>query len=115
MLVAFSKKYRFDSVSMFGYHDEVLAASYKLDGKITDTEIAKRVEEMSKVFETIYDEKIQARKGKKLFGYVYDFDDSVAHIRWEMHAPEIDELDRVPLKNILSKNIEIGEIVEYVI
>ena len=115
MLIDFSKKYQFDSVSMFGYHDEPLAASSKLDKKIDDMIIKQRVTEMSQVLEKMYADKTLSRKGKKLWGYVYDFYDNIAHIRWEMFAPEIDELDRVPIKNVVSKNIEIGAIVEYVL
>ena len=35
----FAKKYEFDSVSMFGYHDEKLATSSKLDKKVDDDSI----------------------------------------------------------------------------
>ena len=34
-------------------------------------------------------------------------------IRWKMQAPEIDEYDVISMKNILSKNIEVWEVVEY--
>jgi hypothetical protein len=32
---------------------------------------------------------------------VYDFDDKNVHIRWEYKAPELDELDIVPFKDII--------------
>ncbi len=56
-LVDFAKKYEFDSVSMFGYHDEKLAWSSKLNKKVDDKEIVKRVETMSNVLNEIYDKK----------------------------------------------------------
>ncbi len=113
-LVDFAKKYEFDSVSMFWYHDEELAASSKLDEKVEDREIAKRVDKMSKVLNKIYDKKDWQRLGKKHIWYIYDFDDKDVSIRWENRAPELDELDIVKLKNIISWKIEVGEIVEYI-
>nr|MDD3719746.1 MiaB/RimO family radical SAM methylthiotransferase [Candidatus Gracilibacteria bacterium] len=112
-LVDFAKKYEFDSVSMFGYHDEQLAASSKLDQKVDDKEIIRRVDILSKILNEIYDKKEKFRVGKEFTGYVYDFDDKNVHIRWEYKAPELDELDVIPLENILSGEVEIGEKVRY--
>jgi ribosomal protein S12 methylthiotransferase len=112
-LIDFAKKYEFDSVSMFGYHDEKLAWSSKLDQKVDDKEIIKRVEAMSNVLNEIYDKKEKARIWKEFTGYVYDFDDKNVHIRWEYKAPELDELDIVSLENIIEWTVEIGEKVRY--
>lgn len=112
-LVDFAKKYEFDSVSMFGYHDEQLAASSRLDQKVDDKEIIRRVDILSKVLNEIYDKKEMSRVWKEFVWYIYDFDDKSAHIRWEYKAPELDELDIVPFENILSWEIEIGEKVKY--
>jgi len=64
MLKAFAKKYEFDSVSMFGYHDEPLATSSKLPNKIDDTTINERVAELREILEEIYDEKYEKRRGE---------------------------------------------------
>jgi tRNA A37 methylthiotransferase MiaB len=85
---------------MFGYHDEKLASSSKLDLKVDDSEIIKRVNVMSQVLNEIYEKKEKSRTGKVFTGYVYDYDDKNAHIRWEYKAPELDELDVISLKNI---------------
>ena len=113
MLKDFAKKYRFDSVSMFGYHDEVLATSYKLPDKIDDETINSRVLELREILEEIYDEKYDQRFWKKLVWYVHDYNDKKVSIRQEIMAPEIDEYDVVSYKNIISWEIEIWEKVEY--
>jgi tRNA A37 methylthiotransferase MiaB len=98
---------------MFGYHDEKLAWSSKLDQKVDDKIIAKRVKKMSLILNKIYDKKEQNRIWKEFIGYVYDFDDKNVHIRWEYKAPELDELDIVSLENIIEWKVEIGEKVRY--
>jgi tRNA A37 methylthiotransferase MiaB len=60
-LVLFAKKYEFDSVSMFGYHDEKLASSSKLDNKVTEEIIKKRVKIMSGILNKIYEKKEKER------------------------------------------------------
>lgn len=112
-LVDFAKKYEFDSVSMFWYHDEQLAPSSKLDNKVNDTEILKRVDIMSNILNEIYDKKDKQRVWKEFIWYIYDFDDEKAHIRWEYKAPELDELDIVYLDKIINWKIEIWEKVRY--
>lgn len=113
-LIDFAKKYEFDSVSMFGYHDEKLAWSSKLDQKVDDKEIVYRVEQMSAILNKIYDKKEQNRIWKEFIGYVYDFDDKNVHIRWEYKAPELDELDIVPFKDIIEWKVDIWEKVRYI-
>lgn len=61
MLKNFAKKYEFDSVSMFGYHDEPLATSSKLGEKVADSMIQERVMELREILEEIYDQKYDAR------------------------------------------------------
>lgn len=112
-LIDFTKKYEFDSISMFGYHDEPLAWSSKLDEKVSDLEIQERVKKIWKVIENIYKKKEKERIWKIFSWYVYDFDEKFIKIRWELKAPEIDELDEVKLENIISWEIEVWEVVEY--
>ncbi|MDD3302411.1 MAG: MiaB/RimO family radical SAM methylthiotransferase [Candidatus Gracilibacteria bacterium] len=113
-LLNFAEKFEFDSVSMFGYHDESLAASSKLDEKNDDKTIEKRVKKLAKVLDKIYEKKEENRKGKEFIGYIYDFDDKNAQIREEKKAPELDELDVVPIKNIQTGILGIGEKVNYI-
>ena len=47
---------------MFGYHDEKLATSSKLDLKVPDREIERRTIELSKIINKIYDKKELLRK-----------------------------------------------------
>jgi len=113
VLKDFAQKYRFDSVSMFGYHDEPLAASSKLPDKVDDQEILRRVEELSHMLEEIYEEKYEERRGKELTGYIHEISWKKYMIRPELSAPEIDEYDMVPLKNILDGNLALWEKVKY--
>ena len=46
MLLDFVEKYRFESVGLFEYHDEPLAASSKLSEKVDDKTITKRREKL---------------------------------------------------------------------
>lgn len=114
-LKEFIKKYRFDSVSMFGYHDEELATSSKLDKKIPEREIEKRTIEISKILNKIYDEKDEARRWKKEIWFVMDILENSAVIRPEIKAPEIDEYDTVKFDKILAWEISIWSKVEYIV
>lgn len=114
-LKEFAKTYEFDSVSMFWYHDEELAPSSKLDKKVDPETIEKRVNDLSGVLNEIYDEKYKKRLWKTHSWYVYDFDDKTVKIRWEMSAPEIDELDEVDIKKVISWKVDIWEFVKYIL
>jgi len=113
-LLNFAKKYEFDSISMFWYHDEPLAASSKLDEKNDDKTIEKRVKKLAKALEKIYKKKEENRKWKEFIGYIYDFDHKYAHIRRELTAPELDDLDVIPIKNIKSWVVWIWDKVNYI-
>jgi len=65
MLLDFAKKYEFDSVSVFGYHDEPLADSNKLPNKIDAKTIKSRVKTMKTLLNEIYDKKDKARLNSK--------------------------------------------------
>ncbi len=115
MLLEFVKKYRFESISFFEYHDEPLAASSKLDGKVPHKIALARLEKLKKVVNTIYDEKIEERKGRELTGYVMNIEGNKITVRWEMQAPEIDEYDVITKKSILEGEIDLGEKVTYIL
>jgi tRNA A37 methylthiotransferase MiaB len=64
-LIDFAKKYEFQSVGVFGYHDEHLAKSYKLENKIDDKTINVRVAKIKKVLDKIYLKQEKERKKEK--------------------------------------------------
>ncbi|MDD2487236.1 MAG: MiaB/RimO family radical SAM methylthiotransferase [Candidatus Gracilibacteria bacterium] len=114
ILLDFLEKYEFDSVALFQYHDEPLAPSFKLDGKIEDSVSAGRVNEADELIQKIYDKKQKNDKGKTFSGYVMDFDSKKAIIRRELKAPEIDEYDEVKMNKIIkTEDFDIGSFVEY--
>lgn len=114
LLLDFVKKYEFDSVSVFGYHDEPLAPSYRLDTKIPEEIILDRLSRLWKILDTIYDKKDKARKGKTHKWYIMDISDEKVVVRPEIKAPEIDDYDEVNNENIRWK-IELGNLVEYIL
>lgn len=113
MLLEFVKKYRFESISFFEYHDEPLAASSKLDGKVSHKVALARLEKLKKIVNRIYDEKIEERKERELTGFIMNMKEKKITVRWQMQAPEIDEYDIIPIKNIVHWNINIWESIVY--
>lgn len=113
-LVEFAKKYEFDSVSMFWYHDEEMAASSKLDAKVPDKEIEKRVRKLGKILNAIYDKKEELRAWKEETWYIMDFlEDDKIIVRPEIKAPEIDDYDEINISQVIDWNIDIWEKVKY--
>jgi tRNA A37 methylthiotransferase MiaB len=58
----FAQKYEFNSVSVFGYHDEPLADSSKLKNKVPENIIKNRLEKLKKLLNSIYSKKEELRK-----------------------------------------------------
>ncbi|MDD5213208.1 MAG: MiaB/RimO family radical SAM methylthiotransferase [Candidatus Gracilibacteria bacterium] len=113
-LCDFAKKYEFDSVSMFGYHDEEMAASSKLGDKVPDREIEKRVRKLGKILNSIYDKKEASRIGKEETGYIMDIlEDDKIIVRPEIKAPEIDDYDEINFSQVIDGDIDIGEKIIY--
>lgn len=113
-LCNFAKKYEFDSVSMFGYHDEEMAASSKLDAKVPDREIEKRVRKLGKILNSIYDNKEVSRAWKEGIWYIMDIlEDNKIIVRPEIKAPEIDDYDEINISQIIEWNIDIWEKIIY--
>jgi ribosomal protein S12 methylthiotransferase len=113
-LCDFIKKYQFESVGIFQYHDEPLAASSKLENKV-DEEIAKnRINILVPLLEKLYKNHREKRKWKKQNGYIMDILEDTVIIREELHAPEVDEYDEVDIKKISGKP-EIGRYIEYIL
>ena len=62
ILVDFVKKYQFESVGIFEYHDEPLAASSKLPNKIDESIAKNRIKEITPILNAVYDAKLALRK-----------------------------------------------------
>lgn len=112
-LCTFIKKYEFESVWIFQYHDEPLAASSKLDQKVDEEVARERIEKLTPLLEEIYEHKNALRKEKAQKWYIMEIDGKKLIIRGELHAPEVDEYDEIHTKNIISWEIAIGSYVEY--
>ncbi len=135
-LCQFVEKYQFESVGIFQYHDEPLAASSKLPNKVDESVAKNRINILTPLLEKIYTSKTEARKWRKQFGYIMELPhsnsllkeresgyhspslkekgrgDEVVIIRPELHAPEVDEYDEINTNDVVGK-IEIGSYVEY--
>ncbi len=131
-LCGFIEKYQFESVGIFQYHDESLAASSKLPNKVDESIAKKRIEILTPLLERIYQSKKTARKWQKQFGYIMSLISKPSliergeegagdvgvrvTIRPELHAPEVDEYDEVNVWDIIwDIEIEIGSYVEYIL
>ena len=114
-LLDFIKKYEFDSISVFWYHDEPLAASSKLNNKIDDQLIISRVKIFKEIAQEIYNKKEALRKNTLEIWYIMDIleKESIAIIRPEIKAPEIDEYDKITFSNIIEWEIYLWAKVKY--
>ncbi len=112
ILMDFVAKYQFESVGIFEYHDEPLAASSKLPNKVDETIAKNRIKEITPILNGVYDAKFAERKNQKQAGYIMDIRDTTVIIRPEMAAPEIDDYDEVLISDIVG-TIEIGSKVIY--
>ncbi len=115
ILLDFVEKYQFESVGIFEYHDEPLAASSKLPNKVDESIAKNRIKEITPILNKSYDTKKAARKGKNQIGYIMDIKEKTLIIRPEMAAPEIDDYDEIALEKIEKKYREIGTKVEYIL
>ena len=61
-VIFFIKKYKFESISFFEYHDEPLASSSKLDQKVPHEIALLRLEKIKKIVHKIYSDKKAERK-----------------------------------------------------
>lgn len=110
----FIKKYEFDSISLFGYHDEKLATSSKLTEKVDDKTIKKRVQIIKDIINPIYDKKEEKRQNIIQTWYIHDINKkNNITVRPEIKAPEIDEYDNISKKQIIKWKIWIWEKIEY--
>ena len=101
-LCEFLKWYHFDNVALFEYHDEPLAESSKLDNKIDESEIHRRFEILKWIINN-EEWKIKNEKQNEVWyimWFEWDEKNPVIIVRPWLHAPEIDEYDKIKLKNI---------------
>ena len=114
ILMDFVAKYQFESVGIFEYHDEPLAASSKLPNKVNESIAKDRIKKITPVLNAVYDAKFLVRKWGKQFGYIMDIKDTTVIIRPEMAAPEIDDYDEVLISSVIGTS-RIGSKVEYIL
>jgi ribosomal protein S12 methylthiotransferase len=100
VLKDFVRRYEFESVGIFQYHDEPLATSSKLSNKVSENIAKVRISELTPILEGIYEEKKNERRKEKQVGYIMEIWEKTVIIRPELHAPEVDEYDKVDIKNI---------------
>jgi ribosomal protein S12 methylthiotransferase len=116
MMLKFAKKYEFDSVSVFGYHDEPLAKSSTLDLKVDSKTIKTRLNAIKEVLNPIYDKKDELRKGTVQTWFIEKISEEkgFCKIRPKIKAPDIDDLDKVKFEDLIEVEfINIWDIVEY--
>jgi ribosomal protein S12 methylthiotransferase len=63
-LCDFIERYQFESVGIFQYHDEPLAASSKLPNKVDEETAKNRINTLTPLLEKIYTNHKESRKGK---------------------------------------------------
>ncbi len=116
-LCEFVRTQKFESVGVFQYHDEPLAASSKLDNKVNDVMARTRMKKLGKILDEAYHEHSKAAKGKTFSGYVMQLEAKTVIIRREILAPEIDEYDEVPYSQIQAQKgeIEMGKFLKYTV
>lgn len=116
-LCQFVQREKFESVGIFQYHDEALAASSKLDGKVNDVQARTRIKKLGKILDEVYNSHAKAAKGKTFSGYVMQTEEKTLILRREIQAPEIDEYDEVPYKQVQKPKAEIrmGDFVTYIL
>jgi ribosomal protein S12 methylthiotransferase len=107
ILLDFITKYQFESVGIFQYHDEPLAASSKLSHKVDESLAKERIGTLTPLLDNIYKQKRLSRKNTLQQGYIMEKVSETTYIvRPELAAPEVDEYDEVSQENIQ----EIGEV-----
>lgn len=116
-LLEFIKKWYFDNISLFEYHDEPLAASSKLDKKVPDNIIRKRFTESRQLVNRLSIDREDNRKWKQEIWYITNIEtfwhwnnETLVVVRPQLHAPEIDPYDEIKLEQITWKYWENPEL-----
>jgi ribosomal protein S12 methylthiotransferase len=114
-LCEFVKTAQFESVGLFQYHDEPLAASSKLTDKVDENIARDRVSKLAAVLEPIYAAHKAAVIGQIFEGYIMKMEDETLIVRREIQAPEIDEYDEIRYEDLIAgpEELDFGAVVEY--
>jgi len=97
----FIKKWILDNISIFQYHDEILAPSSKFSNKVNDIELKKRFRKTKTIWENIFTKKETKRKSKEQIWIIEKISNNwKATIRPRLHCPEVDSTDEINLLNI---------------
>lgn len=122
LLMDFIQEDYFDNISLFEYHDEILAESYKLSDKIDEKTIRSRFLKAQKLVNKIQKNRAKIRKKKEQIWTISNIwfeKDWTAKlfVRPFLHCPEIDEEDEIWLDQILESldgdELDIGMRVRY--
>lgn len=101
-LINFIKKWFFDNISIFEYHDEPLSTSFLLNNKIKQDTIRKRFNIIKQVVDELLKKNYEIRKWNDQEWYVIDINkDNVIEVRPSIHAPEIDPTDKIKINDII--------------
>ncbi len=114
-LCAFARESRFESVGVFQYHDEPMAASSKLDQKVDEDTARARLKKLSVILDEVYAANALAAQGQEFLGYVMQMEDDTLIVRREIQAPEIDEYDEISYEDLIAgpEELDFGAVVEY--
>lgn len=112
-LLDFIKQAQFDYAGFFAYSDEDRAASYRLSGKLPQSEKEARVFALQQVQDSLMRQKGQQWIGKtcKVLFEGIDYDKQLFYGRSEFQAPDIDNIIYFESE----KPVEVGEIYDIII
>lgn len=121
----------FNNIALFEYHDEPLAASSKLPGKIDDKTLKQRFIEADDIVDKLLTKKEKKRKWTEETWYIMEIKQkknlkpntqhsTQLQIRPLLHCPEIDSYDNISLDQIIGvennkTNLEIGDKIQYIV
>ncbi len=99
-LVEFVKKWYFDNIAVFQYHDEPLSPSFKLSDKVPDSVAAQRVQTLSEIVNKMIEQKNAKYQNMQIIGSVMDIKWEIIVVRPRLHAPEIDPYHHIKFDNV---------------
>lgn len=113
-LIEFIERYQFESVGIFQYHDEPLAASSKLPNKVDESIAKERIQAITVVLNEVYKKHYALAQKTPQTGYVMNVEGKKITVRREIQAPEVDEYDEITEKQIQSgEELDIGARITY--
>ncbi len=113
-LIEFIERYQFESVGIFQYHDEPLAASSKLPNKVDESIAKERIQAITVVLNEVYKKHYALAQKTPQTGYIMNIEGKKITVRREIQAPEVDEYDEITEKQIQSgEELDIGARITY--